>query len=444
MGAVGELAVEGPTIARGYHHDVEETNRVFINSPSWLSSRRGHASGRMFLTGDMAKYRPDGNITFVGRQDNQRQAFGIRIELGEIEAQLLRHLPFTAVMCDLIFWPESRQQDIVACFTVGQPTGAERCEILPPTASVKTMIRQARANLEYLPAYMIPSLYIPITTVPRNAHGKRDRKALSAQIRTMSSSQRKGYTLASADKTNPSTEKEHCLAKIWAKTLGIEVSTIGKEDSFFEIGGNSLQAMRLVAAARENDFYLPIREIFEHRTLSTMSDKLMRISLTRGANSSKGTTNPLASLDEDCRSRLLSLCEISEDSIEDFYRCTPMQAALFTGSTRSAEAYSRQFHYELPVTLDLERFRSAWETVAVMTPLLRTRIVTIRTGPVQVVIREGIIWSNLHNDAEKWLKEEKSKTTRMGSALVRLACLQDRKFVITMHHSIFDGYSLGL
>ncbi|GAB7333473.1 hypothetical protein MBLNU13_g05068t1 [Cladosporium sp. NU13] len=444
VGAVGELAIEGPTIARGYYHDMVETNRVFNKSPPWLSSRRGHASGRIFLTGDMARYRPDGNVTFVGRRDNQRQAFGIRIEMGEIEAQLLRHLPFTAVMCDLICWPEIRQQDIVACLAMGQPTGADRCEMLPLTASVKTIIRQARANLESLPAYMLPSLYIPITTVPRNVHGKRDRKALSAQIRAMSSTQRTGYTLAHADKIDPSTEKERCLANIWAKTLGVEVSTIGTEDSFFEIGGNSLQAMRLVAAARKCDFYLPVREIFEHRTLSTMSEKLVRISLTHGTNSSKGPTRPLASLDEDCRSTLLTLCEIAEDSVEDFYHCTPMQAALFTGSTRSAEAYSRQFRYELPATLDLERFRSAWETVAVMTPLLRTRIVMIRTGPVQVVVREDVIWSTYFDDAEERLKEDKVTTTRMGSALVRLACLQDRKFVITMHHSIFDGYSLGL
>lgn len=244
VGVAGELHVGGAGLARGYLNHPEMTADKFIPNP--FSGQRG---SRLYKTGDLARYRADGNIEFVGRLDNQVKIRGFRIELEEIEAILRQH---PAVEDAAVQARDEGQGDkrlvayIVACGTLA-----------PNANELRSFLRTK------LPEYAVPLAFVPLQTLPLTPLGKVDRRALPCAANEIASEPGDGL----APPTSPIEKK---LAQIWSEVLGCE--GIGRHDNFFSMGGHSLLATQVISRVY-NSFHieLPVGTLFETATLSSFA-----------------------------------------------------------------------------------------------------------------------------------------------------------------------------
>jgi amino acid adenylation domain-containing protein/non-ribosomal peptide synthase protein (TIGR01720 family) len=242
IGVTGELYLAGVGLARGYHGRSALTAARFLADPF-----AAVAGARMYRTGDLARWRADGQLEFLGRIDHQVKIRGFRIELGEIEAALCRHpqvreaavLPYTG----------RADNKRLAAFVAGRGVRPEPAEL--------------RAHLaERLPGYMIPDSFAMLEQLPLSPSGKIDRRALS--MRCLEGPEEREPVLI-----GPRNETEAVLAAIWKDVLHLE--EVGVEDSFFELGGDSIISIQVVARAREAGLGLAPRDIFTHRTIAGLA-----------------------------------------------------------------------------------------------------------------------------------------------------------------------------
>ncbi len=216
VGVVGELLIAGDGVARGYWHRPELTAERFASDPFSADS-----SARLYRTGDFARYRPDGNIEFIGRKDQQVKIRGFRIEPGEVEAVLASH---PAVASCAVLVRETRPGESALVAYLAATEGA--------TLSSETV----RSFLSpKLPDYMLPAAFVVLPTLPLTTNGKVDRKKLPAPQEALEPDRARLQT--------PSSQLELHLVKLWERLLGVE--GIGIRDSFFELGGHSLLAAQL-------------------------------------------------------------------------------------------------------------------------------------------------------------------------------------------------------
>ncbi|TGX48193.1 amino acid adenylation domain-containing protein, partial [Sphingomonas gei] len=252
LGAAGEIYIGGAGVARGYLNHPELTAERFIASPFVDDDR-------LYKTGDLARYLPDGNIEFLGRNDHQVKIRGFRIELGEIEARLAEH---PAVAEAVVTAREDTAGDkrlVAYVVPAGHSPGDEQTR--------SAWIAALRAHLTgVLPDYMVPSAYVLLDALPLTPNGKLDRKDLPAPDDDAFA--RQAYA-------PPQGALEQALAAIWSELLGIE--QVGRHDNFFELGGHSLLAVRMQSRLQaELDLFLPLSAIFAHGRLSLLADDVLR------------------------------------------------------------------------------------------------------------------------------------------------------------------------
>ncbi|MEO9236712.1 MAG: non-ribosomal peptide synthetase, partial [Jatrophihabitantaceae bacterium] len=246
VGVIGQLHTGGAGVARGYLNRAELTAERFIADPF-----DDAAGARLYRTGDLVRRLPDGRISFVGRADGQVKLRGLRIELGEIEAALCAHPTIGQAVVALTDLATGEQQ--LTGYLRREPAssaGAGPAEMVRLPAD-QDELKQHLAR--WLPGYMIPAQLLEVEQFPLNSSGKLDRRALPAA------------PAAAADPVRPyqapATVTEQAVAELYARLLSIE--RIDVRDSFFERGGNSLQAMQLVSNLRAGlGVDLPVTAIF--------------------------------------------------------------------------------------------------------------------------------------------------------------------------------------
>jgi amino acid adenylation domain-containing protein/non-ribosomal peptide synthase protein (TIGR01720 family) len=239
-GVVGELAIGGAGLARGYLRRDDLTAQAFVPNP--------FADGeRLYLTGDLAVWLPDGNLELIGRKDNQVKIRGYRVELGEIESVLdqHRHVKESAVVTRD---DEHGNKRLVAYVTA---TGSDPIDV----ADLQSLLRSR------LPAFMMPSAFAVLEAMPLTANGKIDRKALAARVETPAA--------AAAGSAPPETPVQETLVRIWQDVLG--VAAIGIHDNLFDLGGDSILIIQIVSRAREAGLKLAPNQLFDHQTIATLS-----------------------------------------------------------------------------------------------------------------------------------------------------------------------------
>ena len=241
LGAAGELCIGGAGLARGYLKRPEKTAEQFVPSPF-------HSGERLYRTGDLVRYLPDGEIDYLGRIDNQVKIRGFRIELGEIETLLLQQ--------DMV-------EDGVVTAREDQPGQKRLVAYLLPKAGVEFSVDALRSHLgEKLPSYMVPSAFVVLDKLPMTPSGKVDRKNLPAPTMTVAT-ESNGLAV-------DLTETEQQLAQIWESLLGLE--GIQPETHFFEVGGDSLTALRmLVQLEKQLEVSFTIADLFQAPTLGALA-----------------------------------------------------------------------------------------------------------------------------------------------------------------------------
>ncbi|RLM00575.1 hypothetical protein CFD26_108480 [Aspergillus turcosus] len=290
IGAIGELLIEGPNVSRGYLNDPAKTAEAFVAYPTWLSQLRNGQEERLYKTGDLVQYREDGSIRFVGRKDTQIKLHGQRIELGEIEYSVRKAFPnATNVVVDIISprKDSGRTAFLLAFILQGsnqlQPSTDESL-FEAPSEQFRADIKIAETALrDALPNYMMPAGFLPLTRIPLSPSGKTDRLLLQRAAATLSQEEISSYSAAMVVKRLPVTPMESELRRIVAQVMKLPLDKIGMDDDFFRLGGDSVEAMRLVSMARQDGLLLSVVDIFEHPKISDLALAAKSRSTRRGA-----------------------------------------------------------------------------------------------------------------------------------------------------------------
>ncbi|MDJ1168163.1 amino acid adenylation domain-containing protein [Roseofilum sp. BLCC_M154] len=250
IGIPGELHIGGAGLARGYLNRPELTTQKFIPNP--FSDEPG---SRLYKTGDLARYLPDGNIEFIGRIDNQVKIRGFRIELGEIEATLTQH-------------PEISSAVVI----VREDSPGDKRLVAYIVAKEEVASSDWRGFLKTkLPDYMIPSAYVFLEAIPLTPNGKCDREALRMQYRRALPAPDTEHQQVNAIAPRSTTELQ--LSQIWSEVLNIP--TVGVRDNFFDLGGHSLLAVRLMARIEQQlGIHLPLTTLFTEPTIESQAHLL--------------------------------------------------------------------------------------------------------------------------------------------------------------------------
>ncbi|KAF1935488.1 hypothetical protein EJ02DRAFT_439207 [Clathrospora elynae] len=457
IGSIGELLVEGPILTRGYLNDPEKTAAAFIKDPTWLvQGSNGHPGrqGRLYKTGDLVHYDPDGNLVYVGRKDSQVKLRGQRVELGEVEHYLRKCMPKaqqTAV--EVVLPGGDKSNAILAAFLQlsderRDALGAGRAIDDSLTAQVVSLVDVEEKMGKYLPNHMTPSVYFSISQLPMTVSGKTDRKRLR-EIGASCSAQQLAEIRASyqGQKRPPSTEAERTMQQLWAQVLNIQPETIGLDDSFFRLGGDSIAAMKLVGEARKAGIQSTVADIFQHPKLvdlTSLSNPLAQTTVEDiAAFSLLGRDTDVVQVKEE----IAISCNIDACLVEDIYPCSPLQEGLVSLTSKRAGDYIMQSVLELRADVDESAFKAAWELVVRSTSVLRTRIVQHqKLGVLQAVLAEDIVWA-VAERLDEYLEEDKSASMELGEPLSRYALVQEpssgqRWFVWTLHHALYDGWTL--
>ncbi len=415
VGVPGEIYVGGIGVGRGYVGDAARTASTFIPDPFGVSG------GRLYKTGDVGRYHPDGQIEFIQRVDHQVKVRGYRIELGEIEAVLGQH-PAVRQCLVLVREDEPGQQRLVAYLTA--------------VPGEKPAANQLYAWLhDKLPVYMIPVAFVLLEEFPLSANGKLERAALPAPERD--------HSELTASYIAPRTDTEELLADIWCEVLALE--RVGVLDNFFAIGGHSLPATQVMARLRKRiQVDLPLQALFEHPTIAGLAEQIEQ------AQHKPGSVAALALPDIRPRRALFPL--------------SFAQRRLWFLSQLEPESP----FYNIPVALHMqgplqrEALERTLSEIVQRHEILRTIIVLADGQPMQQVLPAGDIrfsasdltltdLSHLPSSeqqervqqsvqAEAMKPFELNKGPLLRGQLLRLSSME-HVLLLTMHHIIFDGWS---
>ncbi|HZI11252.1 MAG TPA: amino acid adenylation domain-containing protein, partial [Myxococcus sp.] len=407
-GAPGELYIGGDGLARGYLHRPDLTAERFMPDP--FSPVPG---ARMYRTGDVARLRPDGQLAFLGRADDQVKVRGFRIELGEVEAVLSTH-------------PGVRQSVVVA--REDGPEGRRLVAYVVARPDAAADVSGWRAFLqERLPAHCVPSAFVPLEALPLAPTGKVDRGALPAPGADRP-------PLATAYRA-PSTPLEAGLARILERLL--RVAPVGAEDDFFELGGDSLQAARVISAV--NEAYgagLPVRALFAAPTPARLA---ARVEAGRGVPREE----PLVAREHGDGAPL----SFAQQRLWFLHRLDPRSAA-----------YILPLELRLDGPLQPEALARSLEEILRRHEALRT-VFTVRDGePLQVVLPPAswalpVVTLPPGEPGRAALQALARETFTQPFDLARgplvravLARREAREHVLllAMHHIVADGWSMGV
>ena len=413
IGIPGELYIGGASLARGYLHRPELTAAAFIPHP--FSAEPG---ARLYKTGDLARYLPDGNIELLGRLDHQVKIRGYRIELGEIETTLEHH-------------PAVRQ----AAILVREDTPGDRrlvayCVLCH---GLVADIHELRSFLQTkLPDYMIPATFVRLDALPLTPSGKVDRQALPAPGQTRPA--------LSEAFVAPRTPAEEILADIWASVLG--VAAVGIHDNFFALGGHSLSAVQVLSRLRKAfQVDVPLRTLFDTPTVVALA----RCLETARQAAQSASAPPFKVMPREEAAPLT----MTQEHLWDLDRLLP-------GAPFSNMPYA----VRLTGALNVEALEQSFNEIIKRHAALRTTFTTVAGQPVQV-IAPTLHFPVLVEDLQALPQAERETTAQQliqGEALhsfdlengpllqVRLLRLDEQEHILllTMHHIISDGWSRGV
>jgi amino acid adenylation domain-containing protein len=413
VGVRGELYVGGASLARGYLNRPELTAERFVPDPFGPDGRR------MYKTGDVVRWRRDGRLEFVGRTDHQVKIRGFRIEPGEVE-QVLREYPLLADAAVVPRYRAPGDLQLVA-YTVAQAGDA------PTAAEMRQFLR------ERLPEFMIPATFMAIESMPMTTSGKMDRRALPEPDWSGATAQ--GEFVA------PSTPLEEQLASIWSEVLSIE--RVGAQDDFFNLGGNSLLALRLASRVRQVfNVELPLMTLFTSPTVAALAEQIVAL------------------LAGDHR---LDVPPILPAPREGPVRASFAQEPFWFVQQMSPSATILNMHGALPMTgeLDLDALRGTINEIIRRHESLRTRFVMTESGELMQVIapqmRIDVPVEDLGHLPEQERRAQMQRLSREQASepfdlaarpplRVRLLRLSNTEHVlmVTIHHVVCDGWSLDV
>ncbi|MFF2775699.1 amino acid adenylation domain-containing protein [Streptomyces sp. NPDC058052] len=436
-GVAGEIHLAGDGLARGY------LGRPGLTAERFLADPYGPPGSRMYRTGDLACWTADGELVYLGRSDRQVKVRGFRIEPGEIES-VLAGAPGVARVSVVVREDRPGVRQLVAYVVPAEGSAA------PDAAALRQRVRDA------LPPYMVPAAVVSLPDLPLTASGKLDQRALPAP-----------EYIGTASERAPRDEREAVLCGLFADLLG--ATDVGVDDSFFELGGDSIVAVRLASRAARAGIPLTPQAVFAHKTVAALAAHAGE-ELERGAGRTVRAVDPdaeLVALPAEERARLAAawrhLDADGESGLADVLPLTPLQEGMLFHAEfgDAADAYTVQKVFGLTGPLTAGAFADACRALVRRHSALRAAYARSAAGEaLQLVARDAEVPVHEHDlrglpDADRearlagLLAEEKrtrfdmSRPPLLRFGLVRL---EDERHlvVLTGHHIVFDGWSVPL
>jgi amino acid adenylation domain-containing protein len=452
VGAVGEILIQGPIVGKGYYNNETLTRAAYTEDLPWVKAGHSTVSSRSFISGDLATYDADGNLHFVSRKDLQVKLHGQRIELEEVQHHVRSILGDRPVIACVVYDTAKGNTQRLAVFICEKNAikDQQQCEFtLPDPAAVGEVATLDEKLALVVSKYMIPSVYYFITSIPRTPNGKINRQKLIEMALVAQPDQTyRGRAAQATTNRMPSSENEITMQQLWAIALRIPIESISADDDFFHLNGDSISAMRLVAAARDRGVVLNVATIFENPKLSNLALKI-----TRKSRLSK-IMRPFELLEDgvditNVRAEIAIKCGVKDPSdVEDVYPCTPLQENMLAGTIRDPGAFISLKLYRIPRSVDIHRLRDAWMMVVRKHPILRTRLVDLeKHGLNQTVIREPSNLWTYYSDMKTFLENNSERIMGPTTPLTRWALIKEQdehRVVWAVHHAIYDGWMLPL
>ncbi|WP_142670043.1 non-ribosomal peptide synthetase, partial [Bacillus sp. 196mf] len=409
-GGVGELYIGGIGVARGYLNRPELTKKSFISNPF-----KEDSSVKLYRTGDLVKHLLDGNIEYIDRMDNQVKVRGFRIELGEIEAVLGKN-------------PSIREVAVVA----QDDTFGDK-QLIAYVAGEGSIQNWREYITEKLPNYMVPAHFIKLDALPLTINGKVDTKSLPKWEHSIQNI--KQYV-------PPRNEIEKKLVEIWSEVLGINQPMIGVQDNFFELGGHSLLATKIIVRVQENlNIRLPVGAIFKHPDIECLSKKIEMKSQLK-----KEDTLPVLKATERNEYEQLSYAQ------QRLWFIDKMET--------NSSLYNIPLAWRLKGQYNIDSLTKAFNQLIQRHEILRTVFKEINGKPMQLIQdnQEHLLpvvdlrhlsqeEKNIEIAKQEKIDVDQPFNLRQGP-LIRayLLLMENDELVIhcTIHHIIFDGWSLNI
>jgi amino acid adenylation domain-containing protein len=422
-GTEGEMYVGGAGVSRGYLGRPALTAERFVPDPF------GGPGARLYRTGDLAVRRPDGELEFRGRADSQVKLRGFRIELGEIERALHDQPEVRAAAC-LVREDTPGQPRLVAYLVMGSGRAV-------PTAEIRAALR------ERLPEHMVPAAYVVVPKLPLTENGKLDRARLPAPHRN-------DGLLRSGSLVSPRSPAERTLATVWSDVLGIAEPDM--HDNFFALGGDSIVAVRLAAAARGAGVPLTVEDVFLRPTIAQLAAAATSVPVVTTPDAGPSTSLP--DLDE---------AEVPPGAI-DAYPTAAMQLGILFDCELAEDSalYHDLVSVRLTGEFDLPALRRALATACSRHDVLRTSFhLADYREPIQLVYREATVPVEVEDLAGRpasaeecdaalrdwWLREQGTPFDLARPPLVRCHVLRRSadswQCSLSVHHVVLDGWSLA-
>ncbi|KAG0220860.1 hypothetical protein BGX31_010450, partial [Mortierella sp. GBA43] len=380
LGAVGEIHIGGVGVARGYLNRSELTAEKFVLDPF-----SGDTDARMYKTGDLARYLPDGNLVYVGRNDYQVKIRGFRIEVGEIEARLKDHPFMTGAV--VVALGEDTSKRLVAYVTCRD--GLQEMQAGGPRLHLASILRSHLAKI--LPDYMLPAAYVRLDAFPLNPNGKLDRRALPAP---------NDEAFAREVYEEPQGEIEQALASIWSNLLKLE--HVSRHDNFFVLGGHSLLAIQMISLLQHLGYSLSVRSLFDTPTLSVLAESIKEHQeiiippniITTDTTRITPSHLPLIDLTQSEIDGVVERVPGGVSNVQDIYALSPLQDGILFHHlmAKSGDPYVVHIYMAFDSKELLDRYLDAIQQILNSHDILRTSFVWQGLStPVQVVWRQALL-----------------------------------------------------
>ncbi|KAL8998121.1 MAG: hypothetical protein Q9169_002742 [Polycauliona sp. 2 TL-2023] len=446
MGCVGEIAIAGHSLARGYLGNDALTQASFVSVPELAG---GSVSGRVYLTGDLGRYRADGTIRIVGRKDRMVKVNGIRVDPSEPEYHL-RQLGGMFGSC-VVDWIRDETRSVqIAVFlevalaggkTGGKPEDGGLIASSSADGDFLVTCRAAHAALRgLLPPRNIPTLFVPVTRIPSTNSDKINLKLLKDELQSIPNPSllfgiSRGPHHDDANGREPATPSEIALESAFRVVFG-QGHRMTTAADFFHLGGDSMLAIKLVAAARDGGCEISVQQVYEHPILENLAAHAIPARRDPKAIASHGqlviSSPPIAMVPDQVRVQIAQQYHISPDDIEDLYPASPFQEGLAAvaledeGSTppNAPGLYSATITYAIASNVDFQLLHSALVGVVSQNPIYRTSLVPSIQGTMQIVHRNSPALTGGMNYF-RWQIDH-----------------QNRWLVFDIHHAIYDAWTM--
>ncbi|MDM8548428.1 amino acid adenylation domain-containing protein [Desulfobacterales bacterium HSG2] len=446
IGAIGELHVGGICVGRGYLNNPLKTGDAFVSDPF-----SDDPEARLYKTGDLARYLPDGNIEFLGRMDYQVKIRGFRIELGEIEVLLNRHSSIREAVV-VVREDDPGDQRLVAYFV--------------PRKGKKEGIYELRKYLnDKLPDYMVPAHLVSLPQFKLTPNGKIDRKALPRPDET--------EMLSDSEYEAPRNTVEKTIAYVWGEVL--KRKKIGIHDNYFALGGDSIKAIQIAAQLKKEHLEMQVVDIFTYPDIYQLAtavkqtdDKPVQQRRVKEyfRNKKKSELTP-----SDLTYKSLSPDELDnikagmpdKAEIEDIYPLLPMHHGILFHALyeKNAHAYFVQHSMRIHEKTDVNIFEKSWNELLKRYDSLRSLFVVKDVPePLQIVLKERKVdfyyedirtMPQSEHDAyiEQFRLKDRNRPFDLGrDVLIRVSLIQLDEFLFefnySSHHVLLDGWGSGI